>query len=236
MQHRGPIDVAFDSMPSIRLESYSAAPDSDVRRRLAIATRRRRFSLREDWRISLTDVGYSPALNGTVEIPAKGGGDRTIVFDGASIPLPWLVSLLTIGILRPLGVMLVGSIVHDYAYQHGTLRIARDGRTFEAVPVPRHEADALFRDIIGTVNGLPFVGRIGYFFVRIGWLWVRYDGKRFGGKAPVIELIAFAVLLLSLVWLCATFGTATIGGVAACLYAVLYLSSLSVARPPRLDG
>ncbi len=36
-------------------------------------------------------------------------------FDGASVPRPWLVTAVGGGILRPLGVMLIASIIHDFA-------------------------------------------------------------------------------------------------------------------------
>ena len=114
-EYDGTIDVVFDGMPSIRLESYKPAYNAGVFQRLAIATKRRRFSLREDWRIELKHIDKADELNGTIEIPAKDSRNKSIVFDGASIPFPWLISLLTIGILRPLGELplhLIHSSVH----------------------------------------------------------------------------------------------------------------------------
>ncbi len=161
----GIIDVEFEGMPSIRLESFKTSDDVGMLERLAIATRRRRFSLFEDWTIELGDIDYCDELNGVVKIPAKGSDKKTIIFDGASIPMPWLVSLLTVGVLRPLGVILVGSIVHDYAYQFGSLRLSKAGEEFKDVEISRDRADRLFRDIVGTVNRLPFVGYVAWFFV-----------------------------------------------------------------------
>lgn len=228
--HQGAIDVAFDGMPSIRLENYQLPESAGVLQRLAVATRRRRFSLREDWQMELDDVEYFHDLNGIVEIPARHSDSRSIVFDGATIPFPWLISLLTVGILRPLGIMLVGSIVHDYAYQYGSLRISRNGGPFEQLPLSRNRADRLFRDIVGTVNRLPAVGYIAWFAVRLGWLWVRYDGKRFGGKPPILEYLLLLVILFVLAHGLSLLGAGGFLALACAGYFVFYFSSLFVNR------
>ena len=229
----GTIDVEFEGMPSIRLESFKSIDDVGMLERLAIATRRRRFSLFEDWTIELGDINYCQELNGIVEIPARDSHKKTIIFDGASIPMPWLVSLLTVGILRPLGVTLVGSIVHDYAYQFGSLRLAKEGEEFKDVKISRDRADRLFRDIVGTVNQLPFVGYVAWFFVRIGWAWVKYDGKHFGGKAPVGEYAMLLVILAACWWLYSAMGLGLSIFAFSSVYVVLYLASLAIGRKRR---
>ena len=226
----GTIDVEFEGMPSIRLESFSCIDGAGMLEHLAIATRRRRFSLFEDWTIELGDIDYSDELNGVVVIPARDSNKKTIIFDGATIPMPWLVSLLTVGILRPLGVMLVGSIVHDYAYQFGSLRLSKRDEDFKDVKISRHRADRLFRDIVGTVNRLPFVGYVAWFFVRIGWAWVKYDGKHFGGKAPVVEYAVLVMILAALWWLYSVMGLALSVMAGTSVYVVLYLASLAISR------
>lgn len=229
----GAIDVEYEGMPSIRLETFKPVGDVGMLERLAIATRRRRFSLAEDWTIELGDVEYSAELNGIVEIPAKDSDKKTIAFDGASIPLPWLVSLLTVGILRPLGVILVGSIVHDYAYKYGSLRISKNGGVYKDVQLSRHSADKLFRDIVGTVNRLPFVGYIAWFFVRLGWVWVKYHGKRFGGKAPIIEYTVLLIILSIIWWLYSAIGFGGSIVLYSGIYALLYFASLFIGRSRR---
>ena len=229
-KHDGTIDVEFEGMPSIRLESFKTIDDAGMLERLAIATRRRRFSLFEDWTIELGDIDYCDELNGVVEIPARDSNKKSIIFDGASIPMPWLVSLLTVGILRPLGVMLVGSIVHDYAYQFGSLRISKRDEDFKDVKISRHRADRLFRDIVGTVNQLPFVGYIAWFFVRIGWAWVKYDGKRFGGKAPIVEYVVLLMIIAALWWLYSMMGLGLAIIAFSSVYVVLYLASIAIGR------
>ena len=229
----GTIDGEFEGMPYIRLESFKSIDDVGMLERLAIATRRRRCSLFEDWTIELGDIDYSRELNGVVEIPARDSSKKSIIFDGASIPMPWLVSLLTVGILRPLGVTLVGSIVHDYAYQFGSLRLSKEGEDFKDVRISRHRADRLFRDIVGTVNQLPFVGYVAWFFVRIGWAWVKYDGKHFGGKAPVGEYAMLLVILAASWWLYSMMGLGLSILAFSSVYVVLYLASLAIGRKRR---
>ena len=192
-KYEGSIKLEFEDIPPVRLKTIIPKQGSSRLERLALATKRRFFTLHNDWLIKFQDVSYEPKLNGKIKIPDVDESGEKIIFDGASVPLPWLVSLLTIGILRPLGVMLIASIIHDYAYKYGHLQKV-DGT---AVVIDRHIADRLFRDIIGAVNGFPGVGYIGWFFVRIGWIKVRYNNKQRGGKAPVIEyLLLMSVLLL----------------------------------------
>jgi hypothetical protein len=221
----GPIDVGIDGMPSIKLESYEPKFQASMFERLSIATQRRRFSLRENWRIELNQIHDDVGLNGIIEIPAKSSDNKSIVFDGATIPFPWLISLLSIGILRPLGVILIGSIVHDYAYQYGVLRVSRLGHEFREVSLSRHQADRLFRDIVSTVNRLPAVGYLAWFAVRLGWLWTKYDGKRFGGKAPIAEYLLLALIVLGIYFLHATIGTTVLICIMLAMYWGLFISS-----------
>jgi len=227
----GSIEVEYEDMPSIMLESYKSLEITSTPGRLAAATRRRRFTLRENWDVELRDVDFSGKLNGTVRIPARRDEEnRSIVFDGASIPFPWLVSVLTIGVLRPLGVMLVGSIVHDYAYKYGSLLISKDGDEFEEVRLSRDEADTLFRNIVGTVNKLPIVGYVAWYAVRIGWLWVRYEGKFFGGRAPVVEYVILAIAILFVFQAARLCGSAVLGTFGMTIYGLLYLASIIMNR------
>jgi len=227
----GSIDLRFDGMPAIRLESYKPEPNASTWQRLAMATRRRRFSLRDDWEIELKDIDYAEELNGIVRIPAKNKNHQSIVFDGASIPFPWLVSLITIGVLRPLGVMLVGSIVHDFTYQHGVLQVSKDGKEFREVPVPRHISDRLLSDIVGTVNKVSAVGYIAWFAVRIGWIGVRYNKKRFGGKPPLGAYGILFALLLGITYWVNTSNLSSLLTILCGVYMFFYILSLVIYRP-----
>jgi hypothetical protein len=198
----GSISVKFKQLPSIDLVSIVLRHQTGHLLRIAEATRKRYFTLREDWLIELDNIDYAPELNGCIQIPKAVEG-KTIEFDGASIPMPWLSSFLTLGIMRPLGVLLTASILHDFAFKFGYLNIMdKDGKV-KSVPVSREVIDRLFRDIVSTVNGVASIGWITWFFVRLGWLFgVKYNGKRFAGNCPYgvisIVLCAISALLLYL--------------------------------------
>jgi fumarate reductase subunit C len=203
--YEGPISVKFTGLPSVKLVSVILNDGAKWYQKLAEATRRRSFTLEKEWRIELDRVSYAKEINGTVIIP-KSVQDELILFDGASVPMPWFVSFLSIGILRPLGIMLTASIVHDFAYKFGCLLVLRKGEEIPTrIPVQRHHVDRLFRDIISTVNGIGFFGWIAWYFVRIGWIaGVKYDGQYFGGKKPI------GVALFSVIFgLVLCFGLAT---------------------------
>lgn len=201
----GTISVELDELPSIRLESFnpnSGEPCLTEKRSKSItsmllATQRRCFTLEKDWKIMLSRVTYMEELNGEIVIPVRCHiGEPPVKFDGASVPAPWLISFVSLGILRPLGVMLIASIVHDFAYQKGYLEVIDDTGVHKRVEVARATVDRLFRDIISTVNQLPLVGWIAWFTVRVGWIFgVKYDGKAFGGKPPHMILAALIVLI-----------------------------------------
>jgi len=69
-RYDGAIDVEFEGMPSIRLESFKPLNEVGMLECLALATRRRRFSLVKNWTIELGEIDYSDELNGSVEIPS----------------------------------------------------------------------------------------------------------------------------------------------------------------------
>ena len=105
--------------------------------------------------------------------------------------------LLTFGILRPLGVMLTASVVHDFAFEYGVLVIRDASGTDTPQPVERDVADLLFRDIISTVNRMPITAYVAWIFVRLGWFGIKYNGQPRGGAFPLIPVaIALAVLAL----------------------------------------
>lgn len=214
-QYQRTLKIKFAEIPPIRLLTMKPKDDPGPWERLALATQRRRFSLYDDWQLTLGDVAFDERLNGTLVIPRRDSDGDVIKFDGASVPLPWIISMLSIGILRPLGVMLVGSIVHDYAYKYGCLEKA-DGTT---VPIERQVADRLFRDIISTVNNLPIVGWIAWFAVRLGWPVVNYNGAPQGGSPPIVEYLLLLAGVLGVIWL----GTFASFGLIALVFLAFYL-------------
>ncbi len=222
----GPITVAFDDIPPVRLQSIKAKKGLTLVGRLALATKPREFQLHNDWLLDFDKVSYAPALEDTIRIPATGPAGEKIVYDGASVPLPWLVSLLTSGVLRPLGVMLTASLVHDYAYKYGCL-LKEDGT---GVAVERDVADRLFRDMLATVSAIPVVAYVAWFAVRLGWPVVKYNGAPRGGKAPILEYLAALVVLLFL--LNPPTGFSLIGAFTILIiaYVIIYVVTAAIKR------
>ncbi len=158
-------------MPQIRFISYKpGGRDADAKEGYRPSSRRR-FMIAEDWEIGVRHE----LLTGRVSIPKE-----TFHFDGASIPAHALVSFLSFGILRPLGVAFIPSLVHDYAYVHGGVRV--DG-TYK--PLEREAADALFRDMFYAVyKGRPsFLGWAAWAAVRLG----RFIGVEYNQKGPAAD-------------------------------------------------
>lgn len=192
--HHG-IDVAFEALPELE-PLILKTQDRGRLQRFVNASRRRQFRLVDDWRITLGRTGLG--LDGIVVVPVEHAGETTIL-DGASIPLPWVVSYLTFGTMRPLGILLTASVVHDFAYRHGTLLLCgADGRP-EPRPVERHVADELFRQIIESVNQSSVNSRIAWHAVRLGWPLIRYAGRRGTGRAPLRSWLTLLVVLAVLI-------------------------------------
>ena len=91
----------------------------------------RHWELAEDFNYTLNDKDYV--------IPAG------FKFDGASIP-KFLHPFFS-----PVGVLLMGGLVHDYAYKYQTLLMKNKKETLGVISQKR--ADEIFRDININVNG-----------------------------------------------------------------------------------
>ena len=127
------------------------------------ACKRREWELADDWCVKIAHTKKTN-LNGTIVVP------KDTVVDGASVPLPWLVSFLTFGILRPNGILLIPSIVHDYTYKHGCLRYRDQNGTVSCRKICRVDADWLFREMIEDINHTTVWAYIAWLAVRIGSL------------------------------------------------------------------
>ena len=89
-------------------------------------------------------------------------------FDGASIPKflhTWL---------SPTGVLLMGGLVHDYAYKYATLK--RKGKGTYGV-LTQKDADVIFRDINIEINGFHLLNYLAYWALRVGG-FVAWNGHR----------------------------------------------------------
>jgi len=89
-------------------------------------------------------------------------------FDGASVP-KFLATFLS-----PVGVLLMGGLVHDYGYKFATL-MKKDGST-----IGYHNQkymDGLFRDICIEVNGFRVLNYLAYWSLRLAG-FVAWNGHK----------------------------------------------------------
>ena len=90
-------------------------------------------------------------------------------FDGASIP-KFLRTFFS-----PVGVLLVGGLVHDYMYKYACMK--RNDKKGSLLIVDQKKADEIFRDINIEVNGFYFMNYLAYWSLRIGG-FVAWNGHR----------------------------------------------------------
>ena len=115
----------------------------------------RNWILKEDWKYNIDGTEYV--------IPAG------FQFDGASIP-KFLRTFFS-----PVGVLLIGGLVHDYAYKYKTLLKKNKKDTMGDITQKR--ADEIFRDINIIVNGFYSMNRLAYWSLRLGG-FVAWNGHR----------------------------------------------------------
>jgi len=114
----------------------------------------RNWVIVEDWKYN---------LNGNEYIIPKG-----FQFDGASIP-KFLRTFFS-----PVGVLLIGGLVHDYMYKYTACKTAKKG---SLLIVDQKKADQIFRDINIEVNGFYFMNYLAYWSLRLGG-FVAWNGHR----------------------------------------------------------
>ena len=102
------------------------------------------------WEIA-KDFEYE--INGTKYVIPSG-----FKFDGASIP-KFLHTFLS-----PVGVLLLGGLVHDYAYKYAALQPKKG----ELLLLDQKKADEIFRDINIEINGFYFMNYLAYWSLRLG--------------------------------------------------------------------
>ena len=115
----------------------------------------RHWELAEDYNYKLNDKEFV--------IPAG------FTFDGASIP-KFLHPFFS-----PVGVLLMGGLVHDYAYKYQTLLMKNKKETLGVISQKR--SDEIFRDININVNGFYLMNYLAYWSLRIGG-FVAWNGHR----------------------------------------------------------
>ena len=125
----------------------------------------RNWEIKKDWHYNIDGVDYV--------IPAG------FQFDGASIP-KFLRTFFS-----PVGVLLVGGLVHDYGYKYQTLLCKNKKDTMGIISQAR--ADQIFRDININVNGFYVMNYLSYYSLRIGG-FVAWNGHRKrNNKIPGIQ-------------------------------------------------
>lgn len=115
----------------------------------------RTWEIGKDWHFSVNGENY---------VVPKG-----FVFDGASVP-KFLASWLS-----PVGVLLIGGLVHDYIYKYTVL--IKKGKKEVSEVMNQKQADQLFRDINIEQNGFHFLNNLAYWALRIGG-FVAWNGHR----------------------------------------------------------
>jgi len=115
----------------------------------------RNWKITKDWHYTIDGKDYV--------IPAG------FTFDGASIP-KFMRTFFS-----PVGVLLVGGLVHDYAYKYKTL-LEKDKKTTMG-ELTQKRADEIFRDINCNVNGFYTMNYLAYWSLRLGG-FVAWNGHR----------------------------------------------------------
>ena len=92
---------------------------------------------------------------------------KGFTFDGASVP-KFLAMWLS-----PTGVLLMGGLVHDYAYKYACLRHISG----EPAKMTQNQADKLFRDICIEVNGFKFLNYLAYWALAVAG-FVAWNGHK----------------------------------------------------------
>ena len=81
-------------------------------------------------------------------------------FDGASIP-KFLHMFLS-----PVGVLLIGGLVHDYAYKYAALK--PKSKKDAILLLDQKKSDQIFRDINIEINGFYLMNYLAYWSLRVG--------------------------------------------------------------------
>jgi hypothetical protein len=94
---------------------------------------------------------------------------KGFVFDGASVP-KFLASWLS-----PVGVLLVGGLIHDYAYKYE--KLLKKNKKDTTHTLTQKEADIIFRDINIEQNGFHLMNYLAYWALRLAG-FVAWNGHR----------------------------------------------------------
>jgi hypothetical protein len=158
--------VTFTKLPALQPQLIKTENKGIFSKILAMGMPRE-YELYEMWHVTInnfeTEEGKIEDLD--IYLPSE------TKIDGASIPIPWVIAFLSLGLLRPMGILFTASIVHDYTYKYGLLPLS-SGRVKY---IKRHNADKLFKDMIYTINNTPVTAFIAWWGVRLGYLGCKHS-------------------------------------------------------------
>ena len=149
----------FETMPAMRPIRIPTSGRGALSALWVWMLKLRKWELVEDFYYTIDDVDYV--------VPAG------FYFDAASIP-KFLHRLLS-----PTGILLVGSLIHDYGYVYKKLCLVSGEHTDE---ISRKHADKLFRDINIQVNGFNTLNRILYYMLRLFGIFAWNKLRKFNNQ------------------------------------------------------
>lgn len=155
------INFAFNEMPKMQPVPISTSSKGFWGAIWLWITGTRQWTITEDFYYMIGTVSY--------KIP------KGFQFDGASVP-KFLATFLS-----PVGVLLMGGLVHDYGYKYATL-MKSDGSNIG--PRDQKYMDGLFRDICIEVNGFYALNYLAYWALRLAG-FVAWNGHKKRGTHVV---------------------------------------------------
>ena len=82
--------------------------------------------------------------------------------------------------LSPVGVLLIGVLIHDYGYKYETL--LRQNKKDTLGVISQKRADEIFRDINIGVNGFYLMNYLAYWSLRLGGFVARNKHRKVNAK------------------------------------------------------
>jgi len=149
------IKFSYEELPHLQPVKISTKGKGFWKGIILWLTSTRNWVITKDWKYKLNEVNYV--------IPAG------FQFDGASIP-KFLRTFFS-----PVGVLLIGGLVHDYMYKYTACKPASKKNAL--LIVNQKKADQIFRDINIAVNGFYLMNYLAYWSLRLGG-FVAWNGHR----------------------------------------------------------
>jgi len=149
------LKFSYDELPHLQPVKISTKGKGFWKGIIMWLTSTRNWVITKDWKYK---------IDGNEYVIPKG-----FQFDGASIP-KFMRTFFS-----PVGVLLIGGLVHDYMYKYSALKSVQAKGAL--LLVDQKKADQIFRDINIEVNGFYFMNYLAYWSLRIGG-FVAWNGHR----------------------------------------------------------